>query len=204
MAASDKTTINSTYNQSGSGLFLDNTTREISPADLRSYVGVMNESVPNVIDNAYDGLKGLKPGISTIAGLKAISTVSQSLNIFVSFRDTGSNNVLRTYELVAGAGTSPADDEASPKQIKPTDYNASTNARLWKLCANNVLISWDLSSNAYLSGYGIGTIYYGTESSGRTTLTDTTGALLPTKVMAIQISETIATNADLVYFYPIY
>ena len=204
MAASDKTTIGSNFNQSGSGYFLDNTTREISPADVRLFVDAVLQSYPNILDNAFDGLKGLKPGISTIAGLKAIATTAQSTNAFVTFRDTSNNNVLRTYELVAGAGTSPADDELSPKQIKPTDYNASTNAKLWKLCANNTFVSWDLSSNAYISGYGIGTIFYGTESAARTTLTDTTSTLLPSKVMAIQIAETISTNADLIYFYPIY
>jgi hypothetical protein len=39
------------------------------------------------------------------------------------------NDVLYTWELRAGSGDS-GDDNDAPRQIKPTDYNASTNARV--------------------------------------------------------------------------
>jgi hypothetical protein len=182
MSASSKTTIGASFNQSGSGLFLDNTTREISPADLRAFVDAVLQSYPNILDNAYDGLKGLKPGISTIAGLKAITTVSQSTGIFVTFRDVDNNNALRTYELIAGVGTSPADDETSPIQIKPTDYTSVT-PKIWKLARVDSMSSFDMSDNFFPANSIQWQRFYGTKS-GSSALLDKAGNPLPDEIIA--------------------
>lgn len=198
MAQSDKTTINANFNQAGSGYFPDNTTREISEADVRLYVSTMNDSVPNMIDNAFDGLKGLKPGISTIAGLRAISTVSQSTGVFCTFRDTANSNILRTYELVTGTGTSPNDDESSPRQIKPTDY-ASGLPKIWKLASISGVTPWELSDNIYLDEGVIGQMYYGTRTGLPTTLVDPAGNPLQDKVLAISLVDNPSGVNDYMY-----
>lgn len=124
----DKTDINARFNQSGSGEFLDNTTRLIFPINLRNFVASVLGGFVNVYDNAYNGVKGFKPGINTISSLKAISTTDKAVGIVTIFRDTASGDALRVYELVTGTDT-----ESSPDLIRPNDYNASLNAKVWKL-----------------------------------------------------------------------
>jgi hypothetical protein len=165
MAASDKSTIGATFNQAGSGLFPDNIIKSIAPSDLRSFVDALLQSYPNLIDDAYSGLKGLKPGISTIAGLKAVVTLNMSLNVFVTFRDTGNGNILRVYELVSGT-----DAEVSPTVIRPTDYAGTTNEKVWKLA----LVSgsqgglWNFAGNGgnFPTSAAAGTMYVAEDDHG--------------------------------------
>lgn len=96
---------------------------------MRFFAETNRDSLFFLLDDAYTGAKGLKPGINTIAGLKAVATVALSAGgLYVLFRDTGAGNILRVYELVAGT-----DAESSPTVIRPTDYAATTNEKVWKL-----------------------------------------------------------------------
>lgn len=67
------------------------------------------------------------PAIDTEAELRAITTASQSLGIAIGYKEQ-TTNVFRFYELRAGTD---ADD--SPNIIRPNDYAASTNERVWEL-----------------------------------------------------------------------
>ena len=147
-----------------SGYFKKNTTGDISSAYMRLFASYLFSSYPNILDNAFDGLKGLRPDIETQADLKAIEVDSEQVGITVSFMDTGSGNSFRPYTLVAGT-----DAESLPDVIRPVDYNASTNAKVWKLgvtgggyaytaqSVKHVSDTISLAGNAFPSTGGTGT-----------------------------------------------
>lgn len=115
------------YGTAGSE-FPDNTTGDISEGDMRGFGQAVAVSHFNLTDDAYSGAKGIYPNITTIAGLKAIVTVGVPVNIVVMFRDVGSSDVLRVYQLVTGVNP-----ESSPTIIRPNDYAVGTNEKLWAL-----------------------------------------------------------------------
>jgi hypothetical protein len=159
MAASDKSTIGATYNQSASGEFKTTGTNYITAARLRGFVDALLQSYPNLIDDAYSGLKGLKPGVNSIVGLKTISTLNLSLNVFITFRDGPNNNVLRVYELVSGT-----EAENSPTIIRPDDYADTTNEKVWKLALSGSDAmkwggAWSFPSGAFPTSTFAGTFY---------------------------------------------
>jgi hypothetical protein len=117
------------YNDPGSGLFKDNTTKDISEADLRDFVTDIANMAFTFDDNKYNGIKGTSPGINTITALKAIVTVNNGVTpvgTCIAYRDT-TDNVFRFYELVSGT-----DAESLPDIVRPTDFNATTNQKVWK------------------------------------------------------------------------
>lgn len=124
MAVRTKAAFLSQYNT----VFADNTTREISEADLRDFRLDINDSFLNITDQAFNGVKGWNHEVNTIANLKTVLTASLTLKSYISFRDTGNSDALRTYELVSGT-----DAESSPTIIRPTDYATTTNEKVWKL-----------------------------------------------------------------------
>ena len=64
----------------------------------------------------------------TAADLDAIPTVAVTVGKLVQFVDQDdSPNVLRTYRLITGTTA-----ESSPTVIRPDDYNASTNTKIWQ------------------------------------------------------------------------
>lgn len=107
----------------------DNTIRAISEQDLRDRMNAVAGEFASLNDDAYSGMKGLNPGLSTIANLKSIATTSGiTIGSYLTFRDTGNSNLLRVYELVSGT-----DAESSPNTIRPNDYAGGTNEKVWKL-----------------------------------------------------------------------
>lgn len=117
------------YNDPGSGLFKDNTTKDISEQDLRDFVTDIANMAFTFDDNKYNGIKGTSPGINTITALKAIVTVNNGVTpvgTCIAYRDT-SDNVFRFYELVSGT-----DAESLPSIVRPTDYNGTSNQKVWK------------------------------------------------------------------------
>ena len=66
------------------------------------------------------------------------------------------------------------------------------------------LIDWNMSTNAFPTGGKKGQEYYGIELTTRTTLTDTTGALLPSKVLAKALQDNPTTNAHFAFTYVIF
>lgn len=117
------------YNDPGSGLFKDNTTKDISEADLRDFVTDIANMAFTFDDNKYNGIKGTSPGINTITALKAIVTVNNGVTpvgTCLAYRDTDDNQ-FRFYELVSGT-----DAESLPDVVRPTDFNATTNQKVWK------------------------------------------------------------------------
>lgn len=66
------------------------------------------------------------------------------------------------------------------------------------------LIDWDMSTNTFPTGGSKGQDYYGTELSTRTTLTDTAGNLLPSKVLAKALIDNPTTNADFAFINVIF
>jgi hypothetical protein len=129
MAQVTRDTFNTQFNNAGGGYFPTNTTQAISSASVRAQAGTLKDSVFFLLDDAYSGAKGIAPGITTIAGLKAIVTTTLTAGgLYVLFRDSGAGNALRVYELVTGT-----DAESSPGIIRPTDYAATTNEKVWKL-----------------------------------------------------------------------
>jgi len=64
----------------------------------------------------------------TSSDLDSVATVSRELGEAVAFFDGDSSDVFRVYELVSST-----DAENEPDTIRPDDYDAATNARVWKL-----------------------------------------------------------------------
>lgn len=147
------------YNDPGSGLFKDNTTKDISEADLRDFVTDIANMAFTFDDNKYNGIKGTSPGINTITALKAIVTVNNGVTpvgTCIAYRDT-TDNVFRFYELVSGT-----DAESLPDVVRPTDFNAITNQKVWKTApAGSALVD------------GNGTTFTGTAVDIGGVLTDT-------------------------------
>ena len=67
------------------------------------------------------------PGITNITGLKAIPTAGLILGSFIQYRDDGDNG-LKSYSLIGAT-----DAESLPDTVRPDDYAAVTNERVWKL-----------------------------------------------------------------------
>lgn len=142
------------------GLFADNSARDISELDMRDFRQDIADSFLNTTDQQYNGVAGIKPGISTITALKAIVTSGLNTGIFTFFRDTSNGDVLRVYELVSGT-----DAESSPVVIRPDDYATTTNEKVWKLSVINVTLGTglvmcgnaDLSSDLFPTTGGTGT-----------------------------------------------
>jgi hypothetical protein len=73
-----------------------------------------------------DDVNSLTGGTSS--DLDSVATVARELGEAVAIFDGDSSDVFRVYELVAST-----DAESEPDTIRPDDYDASTNARVWKL-----------------------------------------------------------------------
>jgi len=130
MAQLTKANILTKYNDSGSGLFKDNTAGDIGADDARALVQDLEDSVPFTSDDEYSWAKGNRAGITAPASLKDIVTVGKSFGIQITFTDTTASNVLRTYEL-----TNETTAESSPTVIRPNDYAGTTNEKVWRLRA---------------------------------------------------------------------
>lgn len=129
MSAQKRSDLQALYGSSGSQL-PDNTSGDITPNDLRSLGQDITDSEFNLIDDAYSGAKGFYLNITNTTGLKAIVTVGMTNGVIVFYRDSNSN--LIGYKLFSGT-----DSESSPGIIRPTDYNGSTNQKVWKLINRN-------------------------------------------------------------------
>lgn len=126
MSNQKRSVLQSNYGISGSQ-FPDNTTGLITPAIERAFGQDITDSHYNLTDDAYTGAKGVYLGnITDTTGLKAVVTVGVQIGTIVSFFD-GSLGV-NLYKLFAGT-----DAESLPGIVRPNDYNASTNAKVWKL-----------------------------------------------------------------------
>ncbi len=82
-------------------------------------------------------LTGLTGG--TASELDSLSTVSRTVGETFAMLDADASNALRIYELASGT-----DAESSPDVIRPDDYAASTNEKVFKLKTLNT------GSNDYL------------------------------------------------------
>lgn len=122
-----RSTLQGLYGTAGT-IFPDNTSRLITEADMRAFGEDIIDSSFNLIDDSLTGAAGTKSGATDETTLKDIGTIGIATGAHVVYRDTGAANVLRVYELVAGTNS-----ESSPDIIRPDDYNASTNAKVWKL-----------------------------------------------------------------------
>ncbi len=126
MSSKKRSDLQSLYGTSGSQ-FPDNTSGDITPSIVRSFGQDDTDSHFNLIDDAYTGAKGVYLGnVTDTTGLKAIVTVGVQVGTIVSFFD-GSLGV-NLYKLFAGT-----DAEALPGIVRPSDYDGSTNAKVWKL-----------------------------------------------------------------------
>lgn len=148
------------YNDPGSGLFKDNTTKDIAEEDVRDFVEDISNAALTIDDNAYNGVKGTSPGINTITALKAIVTTNNGVTpvgTCIAYRDTD-DNVFRFYELVSGT-----DAESLPDVVRPTDFNASTNQKVWKTAPAGSLsadgVSVDDSLFDILSGIDVQEVF---------------------------------------------
>lgn len=64
----------------------------------------------------------------TAADLDSVATTSRTVGEGVAFFDDDASSTFRVYELVSGT-----DAESAPDTIRPDDYAASTNEKVWKL-----------------------------------------------------------------------
>lgn len=129
MSAQARSALVALYGASGSQ-FPDNTTGDITPAIERDFGQALTDSHFNLIDDKFSGSGGVNPNITDTTGLKAIVTVGVAVGVIVFYRDSHAN--IKGYQLTSGTSA-----ESSPSIIRPTDYNGSTNQKIWKLCQKN-------------------------------------------------------------------
>lgn len=125
-----------TYQLGGSGGFRSS----VEPVEFTIYHDILfgDEATPT---NAGDptqyllkasGIEWLPTVTSQIGGtsadLDAIPTAAVTAGKAVIFADADTNDVLRVYQLTAGTNA-----ESAPSIIRPDDYNASTNQKVWVL-----------------------------------------------------------------------
>jgi hypothetical protein len=128
MAALDKDSFETKYNDPAIGLFKTNTTQNRTTSQDRQLVTDVKDSYYNLSSHAFTGARGTIPGVYSIADLKAIVTTSITVGATVTVRDTGAADVLRIYQLVTGTTA-----ESSPDFIRPDDYAGTTNEKIWRL-----------------------------------------------------------------------
>lgn len=136
MSNLNRTNLKDKFNNVSTGLYKTGQSRGIGSDDQRTHVEDFADSHFNLEDDAYTGAKSTKPGISAtvanaITTIKAIVTVNMTVGVFIMQRITNSSNQLRVYELVAGTSA-----DSGIHTIRPTDYAASTNEKVWIRCTN--------------------------------------------------------------------
>jgi hypothetical protein len=95
---------------------------------LRDFVDDIADSALNKSEELYDEVRALRPSIGDLGGLKTLVTSDLSTGTTMVFRDTTGGNILRVYELVAGTAA-----ESSPEVLRPNDYAATINEKIWRL-----------------------------------------------------------------------
>lgn len=126
MAEVTKTVFDTTYNQSGSGSFLDNTSQAIQASTVRQFAKDIEDSTFFLKDNAFNGAAGIYLNISDTTGLKTVVTASVVVGPLIFYRDSSGN--LNSYQLVAGT-----DAESLPNVVRPNDYDGTLNQKVWKI-----------------------------------------------------------------------
>jgi hypothetical protein len=79
------------------------------------------------VENIGALAKYLNTNVISINGLKGIVSTSLPTNNYILFANTDDSDVLYAYRLLAGT-----DVEALPTVVRPTDYAATTNEKVWK------------------------------------------------------------------------
>lgn len=141
MSTFNRTDLKDKYNNPSTGLYKTGQNRGIGSDDQRAMIDDVVDSLFNLESDGYTGAKGIKNSVNTITNLKAVVTVGLSVPFYTVFRDTANSDILRVYELVSGTSA-----ESSPTIIRPNDYAASTNEKVWKLCS---LDSGSVTSGTY-------------------------------------------------------
>lgn len=90
-----------------------------------------------------------------------------------------------------------------------TALGANTKERVYQMFRDLIdskeeLIDWDMSTNAFPTGGLRGQSYYGTELTTRTTLTDSAGNVLPSKVIAKALINSPVANTDFAFINVIF
>lgn len=124
-----------TYQPSGAGGWRSS----VEPVAFTLYHDILvgDEATPTNADDPDEyllkasGIEWLPTVTSQIGGtaadLDGIATVDIAVGKAVMFKDADSSNLVRLYQLIAGT-----DAESAPTTIRPDDYNASTNAKVWR------------------------------------------------------------------------
>jgi hypothetical protein len=124
-----------TYQSGGSGGWRSSI--ELIPFTIYHDILVGDEATPASAANPAEyllkasGIEWLPTVTSqtggTAADLDAVPTVAVTVGKVVMFKDADTSDLMRTYQLTAGS-----DAESAPTVIRPDDFNASTNAKVWK------------------------------------------------------------------------
>jgi hypothetical protein len=130
MAELSKLDFEGKFNNSTTGLFKNNTNRDIGADDVRTLTEDITDSFFNKTDDAYTATKGNRAGITAPASLKDIVTVGMPFGVQIQFTDSTASNVVRIYEL-----TNETTAQSSPTVIRPNDYAGTTNEKVWRLRA---------------------------------------------------------------------
>jgi hypothetical protein len=142
MAELSKLDFEGKFNNSTTGLFKNNTNRDIGADDVRTLTEDITDSFFNKTDDAYTATKGNRAGITAPASLKDIVTVGMPFGVQIQFTDSTASNVVRIYEL-----TNETTAESSPTVIRPNDYAGTTNEKVWRLRAT-IDVDSDVSGGA--------------------------------------------------------
>lgn len=164
MTQLSKTNFVTKYNDSGSGLFKDNTTGDIGADDVRTMVEDMEDSIPFTSDDQYTWAKAQRSGATAPASLKDIVTVGMALTTLVTIIDSTAGNVIRVYELCNETTA-----ESSPIIIRPNDYATTTNEKVWRLrfsvvdeddmvSNSDIMVPTQQSMKAYVDNASLGIV----------------------------------------------
>lgn len=102
MAAQNRTDLAAQFNQTGSGLFPDNTSREISPADLRAFVAAYLDSSPNILEDTFKSYMGTATGtdIYALVTTPTTSAYSPGQKFFVKFTNANTGAATLNVNLI--------------------------------------------------------------------------------------------------------
>lgn len=139
MAQLSRSSLLALYGSSGTQ-FPDNTSKLITPSVMRTFGQNDIDSFFNLTDDAFSGASGLRLSITDTTGLKAIATISLLTDVMVFYRD--SSGSLYSYKLVSGI-----DAESLPNVVRPNDFDATTNQKVWKIANSVVTGSVTITSN---------------------------------------------------------